>query len=349
MKKVCVVGHFGFGENMLNGQTIKTKTVTAELEKQLGADQVMKIDTHGGAKALPKVTVELIRAFKDCENVIILPAQNGVKIFCPLCGALYRVFSRKIHYVVIGGWLPSLLKDNKLLVKSLKEFDGIYVETSTMRKALNKQGFDNVFVMPNFKELPILKPEDLEPKIEEPFNLCTFSRVMKEKGIEDAVEVVKRVNETIGRTVFCLDIYGSVEPGYEEWFDQIKSVFPEYIRYRGNVPFDKSVDVLKTYFALLFPTQFYTEGIPGTIIDAYSAGVPVISSMWESFADIVDEGVTGIGYEFGNNEAMEKELKNVAVNPDLIIEMKSKCLIKAKSFTPETAIKNLLRKIMYEA
>ena len=27
MKKVCVIGHFGFGENLLNGQTIKTKIV----------------------------------------------------------------------------------------------------------------------------------------------------------------------------------------------------------------------------------------------------------------------------------------------------------------------------------
>ena len=47
MKKVCVIGHFGFGKELLNGQTIKTKTVTIELEKQLGKDQVVKIDTHG--------------------------------------------------------------------------------------------------------------------------------------------------------------------------------------------------------------------------------------------------------------------------------------------------------------
>lgn len=47
MKKVCVIGHFGFGENLLNGQTIKTKIVTKELDKQFGADQVVKIETHG--------------------------------------------------------------------------------------------------------------------------------------------------------------------------------------------------------------------------------------------------------------------------------------------------------------
>ena len=40
-----------------------------------------------------------------------------------------------------------------------------------------------------------------------PLPLCTFSRVMKEKGIEDAVYAVRTVNEHFGRTVYTLDIY----------------------------------------------------------------------------------------------------------------------------------------------
>ena len=76
MKKVCVIGHFGFGENLLNGQTIKTKIVTKELDKQFGADQVVKIDTHGGAKSLPSVVFQMIKAFIKCDNIIIFPAHR---------------------------------------------------------------------------------------------------------------------------------------------------------------------------------------------------------------------------------------------------------------------------------
>ena len=54
-------------------------------------------------------------------------------------------------------------------------------------------------------------------------------------------------------------------------------------RYCGIKDPKDSVKTLKNYFALVFPTRFYTEGIPGTIIDAYYAGVPVIASKWESF------------------------------------------------------------------
>lgn len=117
MKKVCVIGHFGFGENLLNGQTIKTKIVTKELDKQFGADQVIKIDTHGGVKSLPLVVFQMIKAFKECENIIIFPAHNGIKIFVPLCNSINLFFHRRLHYVVIGGWLPSFLKDKSNLKK----------------------------------------------------------------------------------------------------------------------------------------------------------------------------------------------------------------------------------------
>src|SRR5699024_10336083 len=98
--------------------------------------------------------------------------------------------NRRIHYVVIGGWLPEFLKKRKNLMRILKSFDGIYVETNTMRKELEEQGFTNVHVMPNCKNLNILEKSQLIYHHSEPYKLCTFSRVMKEKGIEDAVEAV---------------------------------------------------------------------------------------------------------------------------------------------------------------
>ncbi len=337
IKKVCVIGHFGFGHNLLNGQTVKTKILTEELEERF-PNQVMKIDTHGGMKSLLKAPFHIFKALKECENVIILPAHNGLRVYAPLLDLMRRFFKgRKLHYAVIGGWLASFLKSKRCLSKCLKRFDNIYVETSTMKRALEKNGFDNVAIMPNCKELPILSLSELVCASSEPYKLCTFSRVMREKGIEDAINAVKTVNEAFGRTVYSLDIYGQIDAGQTEWFEELKKSFPEYIKYGGLVPFDKSVEVLKDYFALLFPTRFYTEGIPGTVIDAYAAGLPVISAKWESFADIIDDGVTGIGYKFGDPD----ELKCVLENDDTferVHEMKKNCIEKARLYLPKNAI-----------
>jgi len=44
-----------------------------------------------------------------------------------------------------------------------------------------------------------------------PYKLCTFSRVLKEKGIEDAINAVIKVNTDCGREVCTLDIYGQID------------------------------------------------------------------------------------------------------------------------------------------
>ena len=91
MKKVCVIGHFGFNKNLLNGQTVKTKIIAKELSSSLGEDQVLKIDTHGGKKTLLKAPFQVIKALKNASNIIIMPAHNGVRVYTPLL-SIFRAF-----------------------------------------------------------------------------------------------------------------------------------------------------------------------------------------------------------------------------------------------------------------
>lgn len=344
MKKVCIIGHFGHGENLLNGQTVKTKIVTKEIVKELGKKEVFCIDTRGGVKALMSAFRQALTALKYHKNIIIMPAENGLRIFAPLLVLLNLLFHRKLHYVVIGGWLPEFLKKRKKLTKALMSFDGIYVETNTMRKALEIQGFNNVYVMPNFKDLNILKESELVYHHTEPYRLCTFSRVMKEKGIEDAVNAVKTVNERAGRMVYTLDIYGQVDSVQTEWFDELKSTFPSYIKYGGLVPFDKSVEVLKNYFALLFPTYYEGEGFAGTLLDAMAAGVPVIASDWRYNPEIVNEK-TGYVYPVHDNHAFVATLISVGNNQDMLLSKKSDCLKEAEKYRAENVIQCLTSKL----
>ena len=344
-KKVCVIGHFGFGKNLLNGQTVKTKILTAELQKQFGDSDVIKKDTTGGAVALFRLPFILFKSLTQSENVVVLPAQNGVKIIIPMLVLLNAVFKRKLHYAVIGGWLADLVKNKRLLKLFLKRLNGIYVETSTMKNALEEMGFENVVVVPNCKNIEILLQEDLVYPKAEPYKLCTFSRVMKEKGIEDAVEAVRVINEKHNKTVYTLDIYGQVDEGQTEWFSNFQKTFPEYVKYGGLVPYDKSVDAIKDYFALLFPTRFYTEGIPGTIIDAYAAGVPVISAKWESFGDIVKDGTTGLGYEMQDFQGLVEILENLYLSPEKIVDIKANCTEAAKKYLPQNAMRALVDRL----
>lgn len=344
-KKVCIIGHFGFGKNLLNGQTIKTKIITTELEKQLGKDEIVKIDTHGGKKALVKLFFKSGNAVKNCKNVVIMPANNGLQFFSPILMFWKRFFYVKIHYIVIGGWLAEFITNKNGLQKKLKRFDAIYVETKTMKQKLEKMGFQNIIVMPNCKEFKIIKEDELIYFIDEPLKLCTFSRVMKEKGIEDAIAAVTKINEKYGRVIFTLDIYGQIDSGYEDAFTNIKKAFPEYIRYGGLIPFDKSVSVLKEYYALLFPTYYEGEGFAGTLIDALASGVPVIASDWKYNAELVEEGLTGFIFKNRDLGDLIDKLDMAHKQKKHFARMKKKCLSIATQYLPCNVIQIFMRNL----
>ena len=343
MKRVCVIGHFAFGKELLNGQTIKTKTITEELQKQLGKENVWMIDTHGGKKKFLQLIMQTRSIAKKCKNIIMLPTHNGVRFLTPLLCIWGKIYHIKIHYIVIGGWLPEYLQNKKGLQRDLKKFNGIYVETNIMKKNLEKMGFNNIYIMPNCKNLQILREDELIYTSEEPLKLCTFSRVMREKGIEEIIKAVTEINQKHSRDIFHLDIYGQIDEEYQNDFERLKKTFPNYIRYCGSVPYNKSTDTLKKYYALVFPTNFYTEGIPGTIIDAYASGIPVISSKWENFTDLIEDGKVGYGYQFGNYNDLINLLLHIANNPNELNSMKVNCIKKAKEFSSEKVIANFLK------
>lgn len=345
MQKIGVCGHFGGKKIYLDGQTIKTKNLTDELMRQFGEREIRIIDTYGGVKKLPLVVLKLIIMLMKCRNIIILPAQNGLNSYVRMLIFLNAFFRKNIHYVVIGGWLPEYLNNKPRLMENLKLLKGIYVETRTMKNLLEKKGFQNVLILPNFKSIQILDVHELVYSNKKPLKLCTFSRVMKEKGIEDAIKAIEKFNRNAGELVFELDIYGQIDGNQAEWFEKLKREFPNFIRYKGAVPAEQSVNVLKTYYALLFPTNFYTEGIPGTIIDAYCAGIPVVCSKWESFSDVVDDKKTGFGYKFFSQDEFMTILEYLSNNISDVNKLKLTCIEKAKEYSPKAAIKTLVNQL----
>ena len=340
--KIAVIGHFGEGHNLVNGQTIKAKNTVAALSAVDGAE-ISTVDTYGWKKHPFRLLFALRRAVKENDAVIMLPAHNGVQVFSRVLSFFNRRRSTKLYYSVIGAWLPSLLSDKPALKKVLMRFDGLWVETNTMKNALAAMGFDNLALVPNFKNISPICEEEISDASEGPLRLVIFSRISEAKGVTDAVNAVKSVNEKGCSAV--LDVYGPVEDAYREKFGALLNENPHIVRYLGVIDSEASVSVLKDYHALLFPTKSYTEGVPGTIIDAYCAALPVISSMWESYADICHEGITSLGYEFDSVEALEQAISRASENRVMLAEMKLAALREGEKYTSRS-VSGLLRELI---
>ena len=339
IKKIAVLGHFAFGKKKTNGQTIKTKIITEELRRCYGDADVDCFDTEGGIRFLLRMPFVLLTILRSHHNVVVLPAFKAVYLILPTLTILNSFFHRRLHYVVIGGRLSDLLQRIPPLRLSLKKIDYIYPETHFMSETLRHQHVLNTIVMPNFKHLDIIPPQDVKNFSSPPFPLCTFSRVEPSKGIEDAIKAVRMCNERTKKVLYTLDIYGPVQS--EDWFNLLMSNQPQEIRYRGIVPFDKSTAVLTNYFALLFPTFYAGEGFAGTLIDALASGVPVIASDWKSNPEIVEHGRTGYIYPTHNVEHLANILTEIAQNPAILNNMRRNCIQKAYDYEPKNIIKTL--------
>lgn len=340
MKRICVVGAFDFTRKDTGGQPVKTRELYDGLCNRYGADKVLYVETRQWKKHIIRMLWQLIRNVPRSDVVIMLPAHNGLKVFSRLL-QIVKKKKAKLFYDVIGGWLPTMVRENPDMLPYLQKMDGIWVETTSMQRGLQELGLQQVTVVPNFKSLQPLKPSELTDPAIAPCRLATFSRVMEEKGITDAIETIHRVNTQLGRKAFALDIYGPVAPQYAETFENLQAQHGDFVTYKGVAKPEESVEILKDYYALLFPTKFYTEGIPGTIIDAYAAGVPVITARWLNHGDIFEEGVTGLGYPFGDTRALEQLLLELAAQPDRLMALKPACLKKAEQYLPETAMERI--------
>lgn len=339
MKKIGIIGHFCFAKEIFNGQTIKTKIVAQELKKIYGISEVMTSDTHGGWRYLIRLPFSSFNVVRNCQNIIMMPARGGVRII-PFFLLFWNLFfHRRLHYVVIGGWLPELLDNHHILRGALKHFYRIYPETEFTASSLRKHGLKNLEVMPNFKSTTPLTEAELtrfrtDDGAQLPF--CTFSRVIKAKGIEEAVAAISRANVSCGTNRFSLDIYGPIEEPL--WFEQLMKSQPDYIRYKGIVPYTDSVATIRQYFALLFPTYYWGECFAGTLLDAFAAGVPVLASKWHSNPELVKDGE--VGYLHDNHDVNQLAQQIIALSSDMDkhSQMQHNCLTHAQGFQPSSII-----------
>lgn len=332
--KVGIVGYFAKGKSKAGGQEAKTCAIDVAIKEKYGVDSVMNVDTTDWKKKPLSLLTGLVLMVFKCENIIMLPAQNSLKVFLPIVLCINKFLHRKLFYSVVGGWLPDVLKKNKNLLSKCNKLDCIFVETKSMRTALHGLGLDNVEVVPNFKNLTPLKLDEVITVFEKPYKLCTFSRVMKEKGIEDVVNAIISINSEMNETVFRLDIYGKVDDGYVSEFNELQKKFPSYIRYAGMVEPNESIDTIRGYYALVFATHYFTEGVPGTLIDACMAGVPVISALWGNYDDVFVHGVTGWGYEFDNQKELIRTLKLACDKKDEFVKMRHLTLSESEKYLP---------------
>jgi glycosyltransferase involved in cell wall biosynthesis len=122
----------------------------------------------------------------------------------------------------------------------------------------------------------------------------------------------------------------------------------DFISYKGVISDRQSISILSKYFMQIFPTKYFTEGVPGSIIDSYLSGLPIVASRWESSQDIIIDGVTGILYDFGKVDDLVDKLLYCMENFEIINEMRENCIQQSEYYKRDIVISKLIEDINHE-
>lgn len=336
-KDICLIGRFD-PKAAFDGQMIKTLEIIRVLNDHYGAENVNTVSYHAVKNKKPALLITLVRAFLSAKRIVLCARGAALPNLVRACVLINRIFRRSLFYVLVGGALADVTETRPELLPLLDTMEGIFVETETVADKLTAQGVKRVYKLPNFKHLTIRDDEAPEAS-DLPYRLIFMSRVTELKGVDEMIEIIKRINTD--KIIYTLDIYGRIDPEYAPHFEELKSGFPEYIRYMGVADPRKTADIIHGCFAQLFPTKCSTEGQPASVIDSFFAGVPVIAARWNSYADMIREGETGIGYTLNDFSEFEDILRDAAAHPEKIIAMRGACLSEAQKYIPEVAAKPL--------
>lgn len=348
IKKVAIIGYFGEGTDSANGQSIKTISLYEELSLHTNWN-IIKIDTADKIKRPIRLVIKMMITLITTQNIIVLLSVNGKKVLFPLLYFFIKVRKTKVYHDVIGGNLADQIEKCPKQKKYLKAFQVNWVETKLLKTELEKVGVMNVEVIPNFRKIIPLSKEDIRNYIiQKPYRFCTFSRVTKEKGIEDAVNAIEKINQEAGTEVCKLDIYGAVDKAYKNRFDQILEYSADSVCYCGVIDNKYAMNKLKLYYGVLFPTYWKSEGGAGTIAEAFFAGVPVIATDWRCNGEMIISGYNGILYPSSYASDLKQAILWLITHDKDMIEMKENCLKSAEVYQPDNWIKYIVSKIQEE-
>ena len=284
MKSVLFIGNIQYGEEPTGGGVqCKNQILLNYLEGKYVVDFV---DTWGcsSVHSLLKSLYKIVT--KKCDYIVLSIGMKGCSYILKLL-SIGRINLPPVYYFVPGGTfcrnLPRLKYADELM-----KIDKIFVQSKKQVIQSGNFGFHNVYYCPNFKDVLKIRENCDKTKLKETdiIRFVYIGRLVEEKGIED---IISANNILINRNIsnYEIVIYGeSTEKYNADSFSKFNNII-----FKGflNLTNRKSYDELSKCSVLVFPSYFIGEGFPGTIIDAFICGMPVIATRHNVNEEIVNE------------------------------------------------------------
>lgn len=347
MPKIIIVGVFGEGKTVSDGQINKVRDYYRYIRTRFGDEFVKRVDIGTYKKKPLQTLLHFLKEVRWCDRIVLLFTGdgNGIKTIFPFIVRLSGFLKKKLFFSVVGGGLLNSIDSKKSLIRRLQKVDAVYVETKTMKEVLEKKGLTNVHYAPVFSKRKGIDLKDISDSFQEPLRMCTYARVIKEKGISDAIDAVVDVNKRLGRLACVLDIYGNPVGDYvNEFHDKIAEA-AECVRCNPLLDDTNAIRELSKHYLLLFPTYYEGEGFPIALVESMKAGLPVVATDWHFNAEIIEDGRTGRIYKRDGALSLSDVILELIMNKDIVSKMRVECVKESEKYNPDSILSDLYRRL----
>lgn len=161
------------------------------------------------------------------------------------------------------------------------------------------------------------------------FRIAYFGRLKRYKSVEQLFYSFKEFQDKYPNSQ--LEIIGRGD--YREFLEQltVKLGFSDKVIFYGFVSEEEKVRILSEVDAVVNTSQ--KEGWGITNIEANACGTPVISANVPGLRDSVDNGNSGLLYEYGNIQDLTKQLETALINPEMKQHLREGAVAWARKFS----------------
>jgi glycosyltransferase involved in cell wall biosynthesis len=214
-----------------------------------------------------------------------------------------RILKSGLHCPLIGGFhmsIPlarSLIESAYLPIfkRSLRAFDGFRTLNNSTSNLLEKWGCENIHFIPNGVDTEKFSLCE-NPANSPTFNVLFVGDLIEQKGAKLLFDVIRKIGSNEQRNSdiqFSVVGNGPLAPLFKALSEEC-NVF----NYLGVIPHDAMPNVYQKSHLLLLPS--WSEGMPRTVLEAQSCGLPVVGSNIPGISAIVVDKITGILLEIGD-------------------------------------------------
>lgn len=345
-KKILMLG------SSLNVKGGMTTVVEGFLDNDFKSYKLHYIETHFDMSNIQKVIMFAISVIKIIfyiltNNVSIVHmhfSERGSFTRKNFLMKICKAFKRKTIIHMHGAEFKEFYNNSndlkkKKIIKFLKKADRVLVLGESWFDFVRKLDQDiNIEIMPNF----VTCVNDKASYDCKDINIVFLAVLIKRKGIFDLVEAMEEILKDKELKDYNINVIiagsGCEESAVKEKIDEL-GISDSFV-FKGWLDVKQKNEILKKGQIFVLPS--YNEGLPVSILEAMSYGLPIISTNVGSIEDAVINGYNGIIINPGNIKELINAISTLIKDVNLWekFSYNSKYIV-AKKYDKDTYFENI--------